>query len=125
MAFAGKRKIEKYNDGIETIDATIATALTIAVATDTCIVVTGQLTLRDKTNNKIANYTISSVAKNVAGTVTQFGVTLESWASGGDAGLYTVANPSWDVSTTNIRLRVTGIAATNIDWYWDLIKQEV
>lgn len=96
---------------VQTTDATQTTLATFATATDKghTIVVVTQATKSDRSTCTSWMHILS--ATNAAGTVTIRNTLQIALDDPGTA--YAVA---FDVSTTNVRVRVTGAAATTLDW---------
>lgn len=76
---------------------------------------------RDSSNNPIA-ITISGVFKRVAGATSLISAAggTPTLALAGAAGLLT-SLVTLDASGTDARVRVAGVAATNIDWFAEMV----
>ena len=98
-------------DTVTTTDATVTTIRTIATTSNTCIFVNVKATARNTANTQGAGYVLRAVYLNNAGVLTQIGI---------DDKLSIESNSAWEIatsiSTTNILIRVTGVAATTINW---------
>lgn len=97
--------------GVQTTDATTTTLATFATTANKghTLCVTVQATKSDRST--CTSWIFLASVTNVAGTVTvrnSIQVALDDPAT-----TYTVA---FDVSTTNVRVRVTGAVATTLDW---------
>ena len=106
---------------LKTTDATQTTTATFPTKTDRAYHVTAKvLGMKDDSAN-IGVYTMVAAFKNDGGTLSLVGsiaavATIESdsnWAA------------TLDASDTDIRVRVTGVAATNISWLTQLEVVEV
>lgn len=107
-----------------TTDATVTTLQTIAIPTDTTVLIEARVTARRTggsagTNGDSAYYIVRGRAKNIAGTVTLHDVISEESEdqAGWDADL--------DVDSTDVRVRVTGAVDNNITWIVAAITQQV
>lgn len=98
---------------VDTTDATVTTLLTITVPTGAGVVVSATVSAKTATPG-IGAYTLVGGFKNVAGTVSQVGAAVASLLVR-DAALVT-ATAVFDVTGATIRIRVTGVIATNITW---------
>lgn len=99
---------------VATTNATPATVLTYTVSDVTATVhIVAIVNARDDANN-VAVYKRSASFKAASGTVTQVGTTTPI-SDDEEAGI-AAADCTIDNSGDDIRVRVTGIAATNISW---------
>lgn len=96
---------------VQTTDATVTTLDSFTLSNNSAVTVSWMVTGIKSDYSQAASYCIAACFRNNAGTVTQVGTTqvqaLESdatWAA------------TADNSGTTIRLRVTGVAATTIQW---------
>lgn len=90
----------------------------IPIATSACVSFDVIVTAKSTTTaGDVAMFKIQCVAHNNAGTVTVNGLTTTTVYQ--SAGLSTTA-VTMDASSTNVRIRVTGVAATNISWLADI-----
>lgn len=102
---------------VNTTDATQTTLQTIAIATDTVILIQAYVTSRKTAGAGVGTvgdgngYIRTVKAKNVGGTVT-IGTTQSSFTSEDIASF----NVTFDVSGTNVRVRVDGSANNNVTW---------
>lgn len=108
---------EKSGDTVNTTDATQTTAQTIAIPTDKVVSLECTITYR-KTGGVGAGTTgdgtsiiLTTSAKNVGGTVT-----LDTIQNTYTGTLIAGFAATLDVSTTNVRVRVTGAADDNVTW---------
>lgn len=102
--------------GINTTDATETVAATIATKTDRAYHVLAQiLATETDDHDEIASYIIAGTFKNDGGTLTQVGSTGEVYTAE-STGSWAVA---FAVSGTDIQIKVTGAASTNISWLVD------
>lgn len=97
---------------VQTTDATVTTLDSFTLASNTTVTVSALVTAVKSDNSQAAAYSLIAIFRNNAGTVTQVGTTSKN-VIGED-------NASWDAtidnSTTTIRIRVTGVLATTIQW---------
>lgn len=97
---------------VQTTDATVTTLDSFTIASGSAVVVSWLVSAIQSTSANAAGYSVSAVFRNNAGTVTQSGTTTVTVLGESDS--------AWDCtcdnSTTTIRLRVTGKAATTIQW---------
>jgi hypothetical protein len=100
------------NGAVTTTDATVTSALLIPVATSTVSTVFVTVAGRNSAGSQGAAYVLSGTFRNDAGTVTQIGTTTALVTHEDNAAWACVL----DVSGTNVRVRVTGAAATTITW---------
>lgn len=97
---------------VQTTDATVTTLDSFTLANNTSVVVSWLVTAVKSDNTQAAGYAVSAVFRNNAGTVTQVGSTSVTVLGEDDS----VWDATADVSGTTVRLRVTGKAATTIQW---------
>lgn len=102
---------------VNTTDATVTTLATIAIASNTSYVVQAAVTARRTGGvagaaGDSAGYVLAATFKNVAGTVTQVGATSVLHSAEDQAGWDCV----FDVSGTNVRVRVTGAVDNNVSF---------
>ncbi len=100
-----------FADAVSTTDATVTTLSTRAITADTINFVEAKVVARDTGAGAGASYIIRARIKDVGGTTTAHDVTAEYTSedvAGWDATI--------DVNANDMRIRVTGAAATNIDW---------
>lgn len=110
---ASNRTLPSVAETVTTTDATITTLLSFTVPTG--VIVTVNLTIGAKTSTPDgASRRMEGSFKNAAGVVSQIGATLTT-LSVGDVALATIA-VIFDVTGATFRVRVTGVAATTIDW---------
>lgn len=98
---------------VSTTDATETTLETVATASDTSYHVETTVIATETTDNdETASYKLHGTFKNDGGVLTQIGSTTSAHAAEDTVGW----DADFDVNTTNIRVRVTGAASTNINW---------
>jgi hypothetical protein len=102
---------------VTTANATITTLLTFALASNTGGVFQAYVSARNTATNRCASTIVGFGAQNLAGTAAVLGTPTASLtvANGSDAAMNTVA-VTIDANLGNVRVRGTGIAATNIQW---------
>lgn len=97
---------------VQTTDATVTTLDSFTLASNTAVVCSYLVTGIKSDSSQCAAYAVTATFKNNAGTVAQVGTTTTTVIGESDA--------AWDCtidnSTTTIRLRITGKAATTIQW---------
>lgn len=110
---AGARIRDRVMNTVTTTDATVTTLATITLPTAAVVLV--RLGVIAKTSTPAgAGWTMDGGFKNVSGTVSQIGATVTT-ISLQDVAL-SLASIAFDVTGATCRVRVTGIAATTIDW---------
>lgn len=101
---------------VQTTDATVTSLATLATTDDYTYIITAEVQGAVNTGGNTAGYGRAATFKNVAGTLSQVGSTTALWthedAAGWDCDI--------DADGTDIRIRVTGAAATTIDWLGDI-----
>lgn len=98
---------------INTTDATQTVAATVTTYNDAIFQVTARVVAAVTSDrSKGAGYTLIGVFKNNGGTLTQIGSTTVVSSIESDGGL----DAAFAVSSPDIQVKVTGIAATNISW---------
>jgi hypothetical protein len=104
--------VTKEPVNVGTTDATVTTLDSFTLASNTAVTWSVTVTAVKSGMTQAAGYSRTATFRNNAGTVTQVGATQDGYTVEDDA--------AWDVtidnSTTTIRCRVTGVAATNIRW---------
>ena len=125
MSAADKVKLdnlgETQDDTVQTTDATVTNLGTFTPAVSTAYTVEALVTGKKSGDTQMAGYKLLAMfRKNGAGTITQVGTTLVVGQNEDDA--------AWDAtldgSAGDIRLRVTGVAATTIDWASTMILRK-
>ena len=96
---------------IQTADATVTTLDSFMLATNTAVIWTAIVVGVKSDKTQAAAYILSACFRNNAGTVFQVGTTTIQAFEDDAAWAATIDN-----STTTIRIRVTGVAATTIQW---------
>ena len=96
---------------VQTTDATVTNLDTFTLASNTGVHVSWMVMAVKSDMTQGAGYVVTAVFRNNAGTVAQVGTTQVTSLE--DASTWDVTA---DNSTTTIRLRVTGVAATTIQW---------
>ena len=114
----GGRETERLQSGtVNTTDATVTTLDTHSTASDTVTHVTAVVVAKQTTDfSEMASYRITGTFKNDGGVLTQVGTTTVEHSAESDAAWDCV----FDTSGTDIRVRVTGVVATNISWHASL-----
>ncbi len=97
---------------VQTTDATVTTLDSFTIASGSAVVVSWLVSAIQSTSANAAGYSVAACFRNNAGTVTQSGTTTVTVIGESDSAWDCTA----DNSTTTIRLRVTGKAATTIQW---------
>lgn len=102
---------------LQTLNATIATLQTISVPTDSVVLVETKVICRKSAGGGVGSngdgntYVRIAKAKNVGGVVT-----LQTVQASFTAEDFSTHNATFDVSGTDLRVRVTGTASNTIDW---------
>jgi len=105
--------VTTHAGSVSTTDATTTTMITVTTATDTAYHVVAQgIGVNTDDYSEVGSYYRVATFKNDGGTLSQVGSTTEVHAQEDVAGW----NVGLSTSGTNIRVRVTGAAATNINW---------
>lgn len=108
-----------------TTDATVTTAATFDTRTDKAYQVVARISAVNTTTFAAsAHYYLRAAFLNDGGTLAQQGAT-QSIAAALETAALAAADATLDASGTQIRARVTGIAATNLTWLVELDIQEV
>ena len=107
---------------VNTTDATQTVAAVVETATDRAYLLTAKVVATETTDHdEAASYGRAATFANDGGTVSQVGSTTDLWTHEDTAG--------WDVdfniSGTDVRLRVTGAAATAVSWLVDIDVKEL
>jgi hypothetical protein len=97
---------------VQTTDATVTTLDSFTLASGTTVACSWLVSCIQSTSATAGAWSVTAVFRNNAGTVSQVGSTSVS-VLGTDDAAYTC---TIDNSTTTIRLRVTGKAATTLQW---------
>ncbi len=97
---------------VQTTDATVTTLDSFTIASNSAVVVSWLVTAIKSDSSQAAAYSCSACFVNTAGTVGQVGTTTTTVIGESDSAWDCTA----DNSTTTIRLRITGKAATTIQW---------
>jgi len=102
------------NNETTTSDATETSLIILTSQTDRAYHVTSYVVATETTDHdEVASYVIHGTFKNDGGTLTAIGVTSQVHEGEDTAGW----DASYDVSGTDIRVRVTGAAGTDIRWH--------
>lgn len=119
MAFTGQRIFEKRQDGVETTNATIATALTYTLTANGVYSVKVEMTAKDTTSGKSIRGIKTTTFERVSGTTTQVATSLTDLLTTLISDVANNAGAIWtiDNSGDDIRVRVTGNASRTIHWY--------
>lgn len=106
-----KANYEIFQGGVQTTNATQTTAATVALPTDSEVLITANITGRDSATGDSAAYIRTARFKNVGGTCTIN--TLQADYTSEDV-------KAWDgtlvVSGTNALIQTKGAASTTVDW---------
>lgn len=97
---------------VSTTDATVSTAATYDVPDLSTAILRVTVAAHRDTHAQAAGYVLAATFRRSGGTVTQVGATSVLHSAEDDAAW----DAALDVSTTTVRVRVTGAAATNIAW---------
>ncbi|MFT3708044.1 MAG: hypothetical protein QM817_10345 [Archangium sp.] len=97
---------------LTTADATVTTIATLTPTNTKAETVIATVTAKDKATSNSASYRAVACVKRQGGTTTLTGTVNMQWTIEDVAGW----DCTIDVSTPDVRVRVTGAAATNIDW---------
>ena len=117
---AAQRIKDSFNGVATTTDATVTTLASFALTANGTYHVTGTVVARNTSSGVSGSTALCSATfKRVSGTTTL--VTLQAVVLvANEVGAWAVASPvTIDNSGDTIRIRVTGIAATTIDWLAD------
>jgi len=99
---------------VATTDATVTSLWTLTTVSDTIYQVRATVIATETTDHdEAASYELIATFKNDGGTLTQVGTTTVAHSAEDTAGWDAV----FDVSAGDIRVRVTGAAATNVSWH--------
>ncbi len=107
--------IDNVRGTIITTDDTATTLASWTVPDDSSVVVQATVVARNTSTGAIAGFYKFAAGKNVGGNVSLVGSILDIISAIKDLSMLT-ASCTLDVSGTDIRVRVTGIAATTIEW---------
>lgn len=107
-----------YQNRVATTDATVTTLHTFTIPASTTYMITAYVVARrtggaSGTAEDGAGYVIRGTYKNVAGTATLIGSVTADYTAESVAGY----DATLDVTGATARLRVTGVATTNITWH--------
>lgn len=109
-----RRVREAFEGVVQTTDATATTIITYPTVTDKAATITVEYCARKTSNGDTVGGEIAFVVKNVGGTVTVVGTAL-ALSQAADAAL-TTCTITCVASGTSALIKVTGVAATTIDW---------
>lgn len=107
--------IDQVRGTIITTDGTQTTLASWTVPEDSSVAIQANIIARNTSTGAIAAFYKFSGGKNVGGVVSLVGSILDVVSAIKDLAMLT-ASCTFDTSGTDIRVRVTGIAATNIEW---------
>jgi hypothetical protein len=99
---------------VQTTDATVTNIFTTTIPSDSVLRITAMVLAHQTSDGDTATLSRSATFKSNSGTVAQVGTTSDLGVHA-DAGGSTWA-VTIDVSSNTVRVRVTGQAATTIDW---------
>ncbi|MEZ0208597.1 MAG: hypothetical protein ACAH17_00265, partial [Candidatus Paceibacterota bacterium] len=111
---AAESAIGIYRSNLQTTNATPATLLSRPIASGTLMYVKAYVVGLDSTNRAVV-YERSAAFRNVAGTVSQIGATQSDFTQ--EMGGMGSANATLDFLGTNVRVQITGISSTTINWH--------
>ncbi|HZM26946.1 MAG TPA: hypothetical protein VFB89_06295, partial [Gemmatimonadales bacterium] len=97
---------------VQTTDATVTTLDSFTIASNSAVVVSWLVTAIKSDSSQAAAYSVTACFRNAAGTAAQVGTSTTTIIGESDS----VWDATIDNSTTTIRLRITGKAATTIQW---------
>ena len=103
-----------HQGNVQTVGAITSTVFSYAVPLNKGVYIKAFIIGFD-TSNRAAVYERSTGARNAASVVTQIGVTQSDFTE--EATGITTANASMDVSSGAVRVRVSGVAGSTINWY--------
>jgi hypothetical protein len=106
-----KANYETFQGGVQTTNATVTTAATIALPADSEVLITANIMGRNSSDGKSAAYIRTARYKNVGGTCSIN--TLQSDYTSEDVKAW---DGTLDVSGTNAIITVKGAASSTIDW---------
>ena len=118
IADTAKANIEWRQAEVQTTDATLTTLQTVAIPTDSEVLLEVRVMGRRASNGDSAAYVRTARFKNVGGTVTRHN--LQTDYTSEDVGAW---NATLVASGTNALVQVTGAAASTIDWTSTAIVQ--
>lgn len=98
---------------VTTSDATVTTLASTTIPTDVVIQIEWRVVARRSTGVTGASYIIVGTFRNAAGTVTQVTGSPTTPITHEDDAAYAI---TMDVNGTAARLRITGVAATTVNW---------
>lgn len=107
-----------HRGSITTTDATQTTAFTYILPPNSGATFNCNITLRDTANKKTAGLVIMACINDNAGTSALEGSVQTLVPIFGNVALVTALG-TFDVSSNIVRLRITGILATTLDWQWE------
>lgn len=97
---------------VQTSDATVTTIATVKPTNTKGVAIRAIIIGKDKATANTAGYGLAATAKRQGGVTTLTGAVTVLWSHEDVAGW----DAAIDVSTPDVRVRVTGAADTNIDW---------
>lgn len=97
---------------LTTTDATVTTLTTTTPTNGKAIAIRAVIVAKDKATSNSAGYGLAATAKRDLGVTTLTGAVTVLWSHEDVAGW----DATIDVSTPDVRVRVTGAAGSNIDW---------
>lgn len=113
--------IDVQPKNVQTTNATVTTLDSFTIASDTTLVISAVITAVKSDNTQGAAYIRTAAFRNSGGSVSQISTTQDGGTFEDDADWDTTI----DNSTTTIRIRVTGKAATTIRWTCVTTRLEV
>lgn len=113
MSATDKALLERVTETeVTTFDATVTTLATTTPTNTKAVAIHAIVVAKDKATGNSAGYGLAATAKRHGGVTTLTGAVTVLWAHEDVAGW----DATIDVSTPDVRVRVTGAAGTNIDW---------
>jgi len=113
MSAADKSLLGRITEAtVQTADATVTTLASTTPTNTKAIAIRAIVVGKDKATGNSAGYGLAATAKRQGGVTTLTGAVTVLWSHEDVAGW----DATIDVSTPDVRVRVTGAAATNIDW---------
>lgn len=115
------KTIDRIQGTVSTTDAaTTTTVVSYTVAGNAAFHAEAVVIGRNTSNGDMTSARLVAKLSRVSGTLSGIGSVLSVVTLGGAVGLAT-CTATIDVSGDTIRVRVTGVVATTIEWYSDMI----
>lgn len=116
MAFIGQKTYQKIHGGVETTDATVTTLTSYTVSANSVGEVEFRLTARDNVSGEILQGRKVVKFKRVSGTLSIVSSVIDLITTTIDGTNMLTASWTLDVSSDDIRVRVTGVVGRTIHW---------